>query len=453
MTIADDATTMAPDYFHVDPVTVTSPQDFYEYARARGPIYRDPYTGVYVLTHYDDIVKCSMDTEHFSACVVATGPFTKFPGPIESTGDDLARRIEGYHDIDYGRWTIPFLAYDPPKHGRYRKFLSRMFTPRSVQGLTPFVTRKCNELVDGFIDRGSMHFGADFAGRLPFAVTCELFGAGEELAPIFAGASAARDELAAGTQDSEPEQEGLEVGSPMSHMVPLGHPDFDMQATPFFHMVKDVFRQILEERRASPRDDLMSRIATARVEGTDELLTIDELIPVVSQVFGAGTETTTAMLKSGLRILIERPELQDRLRREPDLVPGFVEEVLRYDSPTKGHFRLAKEDAEIGGVPIPAHSIVFMCYHAGDRDAQRFENPHEFDPTRPNARQNLAFGHGPHLCLGAHVARLEGLVAFRVLVQRLADIRFAPGAEPPTPIPSFLLSELGELVCTFKAVA
>jgi cytochrome P450 len=102
---------------------------------------------------------------------------------------------------------------------------------------------------------------------------------------------------------------------------------------------------------------------------------------------------------------------------------------------------------------MPAHSMVFMCYHAGDRDPARFEDPQEFDVERANARQNLAFGFGPHLCLGAHVARLEGQVAFEVLLGRLQNLRYAPGSTPPSPIPSFLLSELGEMECTFDAVA
>jgi cytochrome P450 family 150 subfamily A5 len=437
MTVAESP---VPNYFYVDPDTVARPQQFYQYARSLGPVFRDPYTGVFILTGYEDIVRASMDTDTFSACVVATGPFTDFPGPIDARGSDLAADLERYHRIGNGRWTIPFLAYDPPLHSRFRKMLSGLFTPRRVMSLAPFIAQTCNELLDQVIDGGDMYYSADFAGRLPIMVTTHLFGVGDDISSLFGGSH---------VRDPEAARPAADHHYPT---VPLGHPDFRMGETPFFDNVANPFRRYIERFRAEPTDAIMSKIANGHFDGTDEMPTVDELLPVVTQVFGAGTETTTALLKSGLRVLIENPALQDRLRAEPALIPNFVEEVLRWDSPTKGHFRLAKVDAEVNGVQIPAHSMIFMCYHAGDRDEERFADPNTFDVERENARQHLAFGHGPHLCLGAHVARLEAQGAFTALIGRMANLRLSADSAMPNPIPSFLLSELGEMHVAFDRV-
>jgi cytochrome P450 len=436
MTVAETA---IPNYFYVDPETVARPQSFYHYAREQGPVFHDPYTGVFILTRYEDIVRTSMDTDTFSACVVATGPFTNFPGPIDSTGPELAAELERYHRMHNGQWTIPFLAYDPPLHSRFRKMLSGLFTPRRVMSLAPFIEATCNQLLDEVIDRGTMRYAAELAGRLPIIVTTHLFGVGDDVAAFFGGGHVPPEPVTTDETDR-------------THIVPLGHPDFRMGEGPYFEMMADPFRSYVERFRAEPTDAVMSKIANGRFDDSDEQPTIDELLPVVTQVFGAGTETTTALLKSGMRVLLENPDLQARLRAEPSLIPNFVEEVLRWDSPTKGHFRLAKVDTQIADVEIPAHSMVFMCYHAGDRDADRFDNPDEFDVERANARQHLAFGHGPHLCLGAHVARLEAQGAFTALLSRMENLRLAEGSEMPDPIPSFLLSELGEINVAFDKV-
>jgi cytochrome P450 len=438
MTVAESP---VPNYFHVDPDTVARPQLFYRYARAQGAVFRDPYTGVFILTGYEDIVRTSMNTETFSACVVGTGPFTDFPGPIETRGSDLTADLERYHRIGHGSWTIPFLAYDPPLHTRFRKMISSLFTPRRVSSLAPFIEQTCNALLDNVIDSGEMRYNAQFAARLPIIVTTHLFGVGDDIGDLFGGTGTGKTDV------SEPPMPAADVPA-----VPLGHPDFRMNDVPFFEMVAEPFRQYIEQFRAEPTDAVLSKIANGHFDDSGEMPTVDELIPVVAQAFGAGTETTTALLKSGMRVLIENPSLQERLHAEPDLIPNFVEEVLRWDSPTKGHFRLAKVDTEIAGVPIPAHSMVFMCYHAGDRDQARFADPDTFDVERQNARQHLAFGHGPHLCLGAHVARLEARGAFTALLGRMAGFRLAEGSQMPDPIPSFLLSELGEMHVAFDPI-
>jgi cytochrome P450 family 150 subfamily A5 len=336
---------------------------------------------------------------------------------------------------------------DPPLHSRFRKMLAGLFTPRRVQSLAPFIETTCNELLDEVIESGQMRYGADFAGQLPIIVTTHLFGVGDDIGAVFGGRVGRRDAAAAA-----PAAEVPKPPDALHPAVPLGHPEFRMGDTPFFELVASPFRRYIERLRAEPDESVMSKIANGHFDDSDEMPTVEELVPVVTQVFGAGTETTTALLKSGMRVLIENPALQERLRAEPATIPNFVEEVLRWDSPTKGHFRLAKVDAEIGGVAIPAHSMVFMCYHAGDRDAERFADPNEFDLERENARQNLAFGHGPHLCLGAHVARLEAQGAFRALVSRMANLRIADGAAMPDLIPSFLLSELGEMHIAFDRI-
>ena len=188
------------------------------------------------------------------------------------------------------------------------------------------------------------------------------------------------------------------------------------------------FTRYIEERRASPRDDVMSRLASVRFPD-GELPEVTDVVRLATILFAAGQETTARLLSAGMRILAEQPALVEALRRDPEAIPNFVEECLRLEGPIKGSFRLALCDTKLAGVDIPAGSMAMAVIGAANRDARVFDDPDRFDAKRSNARRNIAFGHGEHFCPGASLARAEARISFERLLARLDDFRLMePGA-------------------------
>ncbi len=156
------------------------------------------------------------------------------------------------------------------------------------------------------------------------------------------------------------------------------------------------------------------------------MMSTPELIEVVKPatfLFAAGQETVTKLLAASVQTLADYPEFQQQLREHPDRIPTFIEEALRMHAPTKVDFRLVRKTTELGGVHMPAGTIVMLCLGAANRDPRKFENPHQFDPNRKNVREHIAFGRGIHTCAGAPLARVEGQVTVRRLLDRMRDIR------------------------------
>jgi cytochrome P450 len=182
------------------------------------------------------------------------------------------------------------------------------------------------------------------------------------------------------------------------------------------------FARYIAERRAAPRDDVMSRLAGVRFPD-GELPEVMDVVRLATILFAAGQETTARLLAAGMRILAEQPALAEQLRSDPGAIPDFVEECLRVEGPIKGSFRLALHDTTLAGVDIPAGSILMAVIGAGNRDPRVFEDPDRFDASRSNARRNVAFGHSEHFCPGASLARTEARISFERLLTRLDDFR------------------------------
>jgi cytochrome P450 len=172
------------------------------------------------------------------------------------------------------------------------------------------------------------------------------------------------------------------------------------------------------------------------------------MLAMFNQFLVAGNETTTKLIASAVRLLCEQPDLADRLRDDPSLIPGFIEEALRLEAPVQGLYRTATVDTEVGGVPIPAGSHLLLMYASGNYDDSQFEAPDTIDPCRRNAMKQLAFGHGEHFCLGAALARAEGRIAVETLLERMGDIALADD-ETLDYEPSYVLHGLKHLRITF----
>ncbi|MFF4646650.1 cytochrome P450 [Streptomyces sp. NPDC001389] len=286
------------------------------------------------------------------------------------------------------------LMSDPPDHTRLRRLVAREFTPRRIEALAPRIQQITDELLDAMEASGERRadlVGA-FAFPLPMTVICELLGVPALDRESFRDWS---DEMVART-------------SPQAQAAAY-------EAMPRY------LTGLIDAKRAEPGDDLLSAMIHAVDEGGDRL-SPSELIGMCVLLLIAGHETTVNMIGNGMRALFAHPEQLADLRADFGLLDGAIEEMLRYDGPVETCTeRLALEDVEMGGAVIPKGSAVLIAMADADRDPARFEDPARFD-IRRDARGHIAFGHGLHHCLGAPLARLEGRIALRSLLERFPEL-------------------------------
>jgi len=409
---------------------VDDPYPYFEQLRQECPVRREPHHDVVMVTGYEEALAVYHDTERFSSCTSVTGPF---PGmPVELEGDDISDLIEEHRD------GLPFSdqlpTFDPPKHTAHRGLLMRLLTPKRLKENEEFMWRLADQQMDTFIERGSVEFIREFGSVYTMLVIADLLGVPEEDRPIF--------------------QERLNRPDPGRTVGSTG--DDSMAHNPL-EFLYEQFSAYVEDRRREPRGDVLTGLATATFPdgSTPEVM---DVVRVAANLFAAGQETTIRLLGTMLQRVGEDAELQQRLRDERALVPNFVEECLRHESPVKGDFRLNRVPTTVGGVDLPAGTTVMVLNGAANRDPRKFESPEEFDVERANAREHLAFGHGIHFCPGATLARAEGRVAMERMLDRMADIRISeaehgpPGDRRYEYAPTFILRGLQKLHLEFTPI-
>jgi cytochrome P450 len=282
------------------------------------------------------------------------------------------------------------------------------------------------DLVDGVLDRalaaGQIEWMIDLAEPLPMIMVARILGLDDAFAPALKEQGYASVEAISGFVTDE---RLAELGEPMMSVGPL----------------VDAYLAAREAKQYD-LDTLIGVCAQAAEAGE---LTDLEAFATLFLLVTAGGESTTSLTGTGARILAERPDLQDRLRREPHLVPAFVEEACRIDPPFRGHYRHVVRDTELGGTDIPAGSTLVLAWPAANRDQEAFPNPDEIDLDRPNPRQHVGFGWGIHLCVGAPLARIEAKVAFEQLLRRTASFSIDSAAAPPHYHRSLMIRRLVEL--------
>jgi cytochrome P450 len=319
-----------------------------------------------------------------------------------------------------------FLFRDPPVHTRLRKLVSKAFTARRVEQLQPFVEKLTDELLTAAADRGRLELVADLAYPLPVAVISEMLGVPHEDHAKFAGWSAI---LAKGLDRlmSEPTPEEVEQNG-------IASDEF-----------RAYFEDLAEQRRREPRDDLMSALVAAEEEG--DRLTMDELTSTALLLLVAGHETTVSLIGNAMLALLRVPGLLDRVRDDPSVAEGVVEEVLRLDPPVQMTMRTALADVEVPGGVLKKGGTAVLLIAAANRDASAFADPLTLDPERRDTG-HLAFGGGIHFCLGSPLARLEG----RVVVAELARRLVAPRLEELTYRDNRVLRGPNKLVVGYDAL-
>ena len=238
-----------------------------------------------------------------------------------------------------------------------------------------------------------------------------------------------------------------------THGGGLGNADKTLTKTPLEYLY-EVFATYVEDRRAEPRDDVLTGLATATFpDGT--MPEVGDVVRVATNVFSAGQETTVRLLGTALKVIGDRPDIQRKLRDDRSLLPNFIEECLRIESPVKGDFRLSRVPTTVGEEAVGAGCTLMVINGAANRDPRRFEDPDTFDPDRKNARQHLAFGRGIHSCPGAPLARAETRVGLERLLDRTTDIRISEAHHGPAGdrryqyIPTYILRGLTELHLEF----
>lgn len=426
------------DFLGLDAPTLANPYPFFRALRERAPVFKEPHHGVYLVTRYDDIVSVARRPEMFSSIVAATGPLTPLPalGEHASTSDRIA------HHREHGLGANMLLTLDPPDHPKYRSIVNKLFSPRRMHEVESYVVQLADELIDEFIDAGRVEFIDGFAGPFPFLVIADLLGVPREDHEEFKRRLRGDGEFRIGNPNADqsdmvgmaPTQSASEAGGVSASL--MGH-------------IYEYFSHYITDRQAHPRDDVMSEIATATFPGTDQRPSTEDLLGLAFILFGAGQETTVRLFTTGMQILLERADVEAELRAELSLVEQFVEETLRFDTPVKGLFRVAREDADIGGTLVPAGSTVMLLWGAGNRDPEQFADPETFDLHRANANRTLSFGHGIHYCVGAPLARLEGRIGWRALLRRLHHIQRVDPDRPYDYITSFIIRGLNRLDLEF----
>ncbi len=381
-----------------DPVIRQNPAENFRRLRELEPVHRVDFLIGWVLTRYEDAVEVLRDGEHFSSRIETATVEKRMAaarGEPMHHGEPQPADMRFALDAFFGR---SVLFTDRPDHTRLRGLVNRTFTPRIVTELRPRIERLVAELLDDIVGSGRVDFVSQFANLLPATVIFELLQI-----PLDQ-----RDEFKRWS-------DGLVV-----LFDPIRSPEAEENARACARDMHVFFRDLFAERRKRPGDDIISRLVA--LEGTGDSLDAAELLAMCMLLLAAGHETTTNLLGNGLYTLLENPDQLARLRKNPDLVPSAVEELLRFESPVQGMPRVATEDCEIGGRSVSAGDYVVVLVGAVNRDPVVFADPDRLDIGRRDNR-HLAFGYGPHFCLGAPLARAEAEIAFREILRRAPALR------------------------------
>lgn len=394
----------APLFNPFSPEFVQNPYPSFQLLRENQPLMKTPL-GFWVASRYADVQMILKDK--------------RFGKGFEErmkmrNGEDV------FDNPVYANMRTWMLVQDPPDHNRLRGLVAKAFTARRIESLRPQIQSLVDELLEGVVDRKRMDFIHDFAYPLPVNVICDMLGIPPEDRGRFQAGSSISGRLIDPTPVSDDEMKQIQDG---------------------FAGQSAYFRELFARRRAEPQDDLTTVLVQAEEAG--ERLSEAELVGNVILLFGAGHETTVNLLGNGLFALLQNPDEYAKLRANPDLIPGAIEEMLRFDSSVQMTGRTAMEDVEINGVTIPKGEHIINLLGAANRDGAAFEDPESFRADRKDVRPT-SFGGGIHFCLGAQLARVEAEIAFRSLLERLPDLRLEA---PDTPDwrPTFTLRGLKSL--------
>ncbi len=378
----------AADYNPLLPHVRANPYPYYAAMRREGGVKRMlPGLPIFAVSRYDDVQRVIHDPEVFSSTALdALAQGSIGIGP--NSGSLAGHRILS---------SSMMIAVDPPKHTRLRGLVNRGFTPRRMAALEP----RLREIAEDFVDRvaatGHMELVRDLATPFPVTVIAELLGVEPERREQFKHWS---DTVVIGLSGLSGEFSREDVVRGADEMA-------------------EYFEQIANERRAHPQDDLISVLVDAE---QGDALTDGEVLAFILLLLIAGNETTTNLIGNAMMALLNHPDQLEAVSSDFSLIPGMIEEALRYDTPVQGIPRQATRNVELGGAEIEKDAFLMVLFASANRDERQFPYPDRFDIHR-DTQGHLAFGHGIHFCLGAALARLEARIAFETLFSKCACLR------------------------------
>ena len=418
------------DFGLFDPAVQQCPHAYYARMQTDAPVFEaaTPAGKLHLVTRYDDVSDVIRDIDTFSS---------RFDTSGQGSNSELVARMNELYEQEGGYDRIgTMLTVDPPDHTRYRRLVSKAFTPKVIADLEPTIREITTGLIDGMFEvmerDGVVEFVETFAVPLPVTVIAKALNVPD-------------DRLADFKRWSDASIAGIGTNITIEQRLDAEREVIEYQK---------YFAEQLELRRTEPQDDILTNLLNARIDREDvgpngealddEPLTMAEMLSIIQQLLVAGNETTTKFLTEMARLLCENPEEFTKLKADPSRAKAVGEEALRLSTPTQGMFRVVTGDAEVAGCPLSEGDRAVVMFSAANRDPGVFPDPDAFNPDRDNLTSHLAFGKGTHFCLGAALSRLEGKVAAEELSRRLSAISLAEGNDFAYH-PSFMLRGLVRL--------
>jgi cytochrome P450 len=402
----------------MDPAVQACPYALYKRLRTEAPIYRMPETGFYLVTAFDLCREIIREPDIFISGVT----------PLALKSEGIPPEVMAIYESEGWVPKASCSTSDPPRHTWVRALLSQLFTTARVRAMTPYIETTAHQLVDSLENEGECEFVKAFAHPLPMMIIAQQIGVETDDLETFKDWSDAIVDLFS-----------LMVG-----------PERVIECARQVVAMQHFFKDQIDQRRAQPRDDILTLLANGKTEDGDEI-PMDELLSIVTiDLLASGNETTTAGISSGMLMLCEQPAIAAALQANPKLIPVFVEEVLRLESPAQGMFRQVTRDIRVGDVDFKEGDILSLRFGAANRDESVFHDAESIDLHRKKPGNHLAFGIGRHHCVGAPLARQELITSFEVIVQRLQQFGLKNTQQVHQYTPSFFGRNLIELDMVFS---
>lgn len=402
------------DYSIFDPVVQSDPAEFYKLLRDEHPVYNIPDTNIYVVSRFDDVRAVCLDNENFSTNI--------------DEGYLQGKNWHIFQDViaERGMPIVPALnSLDPPEHTRHRQILNRVFMPKRMKALEPHIREVANYVLDQFIDRGEVEFISEFALPMSGMIISEQIGF--ERGDIAKFKHWSNSILAPGLK-------------PCTKEELLASAEITLELQKFCVA-------IFEDRAKNPREDVVSTLVEES-RSDESPLSLPEMIGIMRTLIAGGFETVEGALSNAMWLLLRYPEVAAQIRADRSLIPSFVEEALRYEGAVQGLVRRVKQDVEVAGTVIPKDAMVMIRFAAANLDERKFECPHKFDISRKN-NAHMAWGTGIHMCVGRPLARLELIVAFETIFDRMSSFELARPLPFPTHLPNVMTHSMRELPIRF----
>jgi cytochrome P450 len=390
----------------VDPLArsgLADPYGYYRLLREQRPVYRPRGADFWCVSRYEDVQQLVAQTGVYSSQMVGVMLSKRRGGQaaLHPPGDAQGRvRNWGVHPVDV------LAVQDAPAHGYQRPLGQGYFTPKFVRGLEAEVRSLAVQLIGDFLPAGRTEFMASTAWRLPMSMAMRLLG----MPPA----------------DYPRIKEGCAHGTALLSGA-CTQAEFIGHAAAILSLYRYTWRSYLAARRQG--SDNFSGALARSADDPQHPLTHEEAASIVFQVLNAGSDSSASTMGNAVKMLIEHPEVEQRLRAEPAKIADFVDEVLRLESPFQGHFRITRQDVSLHGQHLPRGTRLFLMWASANRDERFWKDPERLDIDRENLRRHVAFGFGPHGCLGRELARMEVRIVLEELLRRTRRIALAG----PTP--------------------